>query len=327
MKLQEQLNACTLIYEELKDAFRWKVSDNKILMTIASMYVLHDKPFNLEQFKSLENAIKQHAGIFSSLRSESRFTTAAMLDVHFETGEKQVPALFELYEALLDEGFSRGIFTYLAATVLLTKAVTEEVEPRQVISKAKKIYDGMKDEHIFLTSKEDYPLAILLGFETKDSIVAQTETYYQALSESGFRKGNDLQSLSHILALGSEDDPARLVDRTVQLYDAFRNYGLKRKAMYYPAIGILALLPPEEVNMEAIVQLYESFNQKKDFKWQKDMNVFLAIAFFAKDKLTHIHLAETSIYTTLESVLQAQQIAMTTAITSAVVLSSTNNGQ
>ncbi|MFB4165726.1 DUF4003 family protein [Alteribacillus sp. JSM 102045] len=68
------------IYEKLKKEMKWKVTDKRILMTIASMYVMNDKPFHFERMMQLADQIKKRAGMFSSMKSYPRFTTAALLE-------------------------------------------------------------------------------------------------------------------------------------------------------------------------------------------------------------------------------------------------------
>ncbi|MUK90832.1 DUF4003 family protein [Ornithinibacillus sp. L9] len=311
-------------YEILHQNMKWKVTDKNILMTIASIYTMNNKMLNIEKMLKISDSIKGRAGLFSSMKSYPRFTTAAMLDVNFEDPENQVEQLFDYYERFREAKFSSGTFTYMAATILLTNQdQVKSVE--QTINKVKSIYDGMKKEHGFLTSSGDYPLATLLAFEDKEDIIDHIEMYYERLAKNGFRKGNDLQILSHILSLSDDINVEQLVSRAVSVYDSLKTVRIKPKAMYYPAIGILTLLPPEELDIQVIVNMYEKLNQEKQFKWQKDMNVLLAVSFYVNEKLENNGLAETSIYSVLESIIQAQQAVMIAAVTGATAAASSSN--
>ncbi|WP_158735562.1 DUF4003 family protein [Alteribacillus sp. YIM 98480] len=185
----------------------------------------------------------------------------------------------------------------------------------------------MKNEHPFLTGTSDYPLAVLLALEERPGMIELMETYYDQLSKSGFTKGNDLQFLSHILTLSSKENHQTLVQRAVDVLQAFKQKGIKPKTMYYPVIGMLALLSPELFEMKAIRELYEEMNGVKHFKWQKDMNVIMAVSFHINEKMGPSSLSETSLYTALESILQAQQAVMIAAMTAsfAAASSSSNN--
>ncbi|RDW22326.1 hypothetical protein CWR48_01060 [Oceanobacillus arenosus] len=321
---QSIISNYTQLYEELKSRLKWKVSDNQILMCIASLYVIGNKNLNMERLLQIADTIKRNAGFFSSMQSYSRFTTAAMLDVNFEDPEAQVPMLFDLYERCKAAKFPSGTYTYIAASIIL-KNQEKQGNPDSIIMKAKEIYDGMKKEHLFLTDASDYPLATLLAYENRDDIIQQIENYYEKLNNQGFRKGNDLQFMSHILSLDNHTNDQGLVTRSTYVADEFQRIGIKRKPGYYPVIAMLALLPQEEFDMDAIFTMYEALNQEKYFRWQKDMNLIMAVSFFVSKKLGHDELAETRIITTLETIIQAQQAVMISTITASTIAASSNN--
>ncbi|WP_165767953.1 DUF4003 family protein [Virgibacillus indicus] len=142
-------------FEELKSGLKWKVSDKKILMAIASTYVMNNKKLNPEKLLQLADEIKSRAGLFSSMKSYSRFTTAAVLDVHFENPLEQIPTLFQLYDEFKKAKFKSGVFTYIAASILLTNN-DNKTKSGKLIENTKEIYEGMKSEHMFLTGASDY---------------------------------------------------------------------------------------------------------------------------------------------------------------------------
>ncbi|TYR74653.1 DUF4003 family protein [Rossellomorea vietnamensis] len=71
------------IYLQLRTNLRWKVSDNRALMMASSLYVTSERDFDINHFQKLSDFIKNEAGIFSTLKSQLRFTIAAMLDTRF----------------------------------------------------------------------------------------------------------------------------------------------------------------------------------------------------------------------------------------------------
>ncbi len=313
------------IYEELKREMKWKVMDNRILMTIASLYVMNDRAFHLERLLQLADKIKKRAGIFSSMRSHPRYTTAALFDVKTEEPETKINDLFSLYKEFRHAKFKSGVYTYLAASTLFTQDLPSS-DAKGIINKTSTIYEGMKKEHPFLTGTSDYPLAVLLALEERPGMIEIMETYYDQLSKNGFTKGNDLQFLSHILSLSSKENHQTLVQRAADVFQAFKQEGIKPKTMYYPVIGMLAL-SSDLFEMKAIREMYEEMNDVKHFKWQKDMNVIMAVSFYINEKMDQNSLPETSLYTALESILQAQQAVMIAAMTAsaAAATSSSNN--
>lgn len=324
MQLQEKIDNYIERYDKLRKEMKWKVSDTRLLMAIASLYVLDDKTLDVDRLLDVAEKIKNRAKLFSSMKSQSRFTTAAFLDTNFDEPNDQIENLFQYYDAFRKEKFQGGIFTYIAASIIV-KNQGNDADPDEIIKRTKDIYQGMKKEHVFLTTNSDYPLATLLAYEQQPNIIQHIEIFYDGLSKNGFRKGNDLQFMSHILALSNDEDKDILISRSLQIFDQFKNIGIRPKSVYYPVMGMLALLPQNEVAIEEIYNIYHKLNQEKHFKWQKDTNLIMAASFFAKDKLEHSHLAETSIYTTIEMIIQAQQAIMIAVIASASVSSTTNN--
>lgn len=309
LQQQNQITTYIQLFNDLKSKMKWKITDNRILMAMASLYVMNDKPLNTDRLLEIAETIKKRAKLFSAMRSHSRFTTAAFLDANFDHPLDQIENLFHHYQMFRQEKFQRGVFTYIAASIIV-KNQEETMNPREVISKAKNIYQGMNKEHPFLTSASDYPLATLLAYEQDPDIIRKTEVFYNGLSKNGFRKGNDLQFISHILALSRDETENTLMSRSTQIFDQFKKIGIKPKSIYYPVMGMLALLPQDVFDMQEVYTTYDQLNREKYFKWQKDTNVMMAASFIVKDKLEHSNITETSIYTTIEMLIQAQQAVM-----------------
>lgn len=313
------------IYRQLREKLKWKLSDRRIIMIIASIYVMNDRPFSLERFLQVSDRIKKESGFFSPLRSYLRFLIAAMLDVHFDNAEEQFQQLLRLYKKMTDGGFSRGSFTYLSAMTLLTGNNQEHVDDR--IRKALLIYKGMKKEHYFLTSTSDYPLAVLLAEreEGVEKILLDMEGFYRQLHVKGFRKGNDLQFLSHVLSLDPERDMQELVRRTDTIYGKLKQSGMNIKTMHYSDIGMLALIPGADEEIKRIPQLARDLEAGKHFG-QRDVSIKLAIHFIVHEKLKESNLVETGLTAAIETMIQAaQQAAMIASIAAISAASASNN--
>lgn len=323
---QQQNKTTTYIqlFNELKKQLKWKITDNRLFMAMASLYVMNDKTLDSHHLLEIAEHIKKRAKMFSAMKSHSRFTTAAFLDTNFDNPMEQIEDLFNYYHMFRQEKFQRGIFSYISASIIL-KNQDKEVNPHGIILKTKNIYQAMKKEHPFLTSMSDYPLATLLAYEQHSDIVPTIEVFYDGLSKNGFRKGNDLQFISHILALSRDESVNTVMNRSTHIFDQFKKVGINPKPLYYPVIGMLALLPQDMLDMQEIYEMYDTLNQEKYFKWQKDTNLMMAASFFAKDKLEHAHIAETSIYTTIEMIIQAQQAVMMAVIATSSIHSSNNS--
>lgn len=324
--LQQKTSSYIHLFNDLKKSMKWKVTDTRILMAIASLYVMNNKQLQTDQLLKIADQIKKQATMFSPMKSQPRFMTAALLDVHFDQPEDQVEKIFEYYENFRRAKFKSSVFTYISSSILVTNQ-QQEIDPNQVILRTKDIYGGMKKEHPFLTSDSDYPLATLLAYENKsrDALIQKIEHFYDELHKNGFKKGNNLQFISHILSLNNDEHLDVLVNRSIRLFDRIQEIGIKAKPAYYPIIGMLAFLPEEDTDIKEIKKIYQQLNHEKHFKWQKDTNLIMAVSFFVKDKLAHDQLAETSIHTTIEMIIQAQQALMIAIAVSASISASNRN--
>ncbi len=307
-------------FQLLQKKCRWKMN-KKTKMIIASIYAMNRQHFHINHFIGIADTIKKEAGFFSPLKGETRYMIAATLDVNFAEPIDAVSLLFKSYKDLIQAKFKRGSYTYIAAAILLT-GHNEEENKMAWISQAKQMYDQMQKGHRFLTSHEDYPLAVLLASKDNKEVMERAKTFYQLLNKNGFRKGNNLQCTSHILALEKEHDVDTLIHQVIHVFDAFRRVRFKQKPMYYPIMGMLALLPPESFQIEDIVKTYKSLKKVKDFKWEKDLNIILAASFFMKEELSISALTETTLFTTLEAILQVQQAVMISTVAAATISSS-----
>lgn len=314
------------IYSELKERFRWKVSDQSVLMMVASLYISNNRSFDIERFTELADYIKSESGLFSPLRSESRFTFAGMLDTRFDNPKEKFPELITAYEELVSGGFSKNIYTYIAAMLLIT---TNTEELRSLSERAREIYKRMRGEHWFLTGHSDYPLAVMLAQDNrqKDELIDRMEDLYSKLSQNVFRKGNDLQSMSHILSLQEISSVDALVAKSSELYERMKEEGIKPKSMFYPQIALLTFIDEGIENLEEIKEVWEQLNAEKPFKWKKDINFMMAVTFVINDKIENSSLLQANLSTTIETLIQAQQAASIAAISGAAAAASSSGGE
>jgi hypothetical protein len=261
--------------------------------------------------------------MFSTLKSSQRFTIAAMLDTRYENPKETFHEFLDVYDQLIQGGFTRGAFTYIAASAMLSNESSRS--HKEMVRRSAEIYQGMKKKHLFLTSSGDVPLAVLLAetSESTDDLMHEIEHFYTTLAQHGFKKGNDLQFLSHILSIDKNLDADTLIERCVSVKEACESAGMKVKAMHYPVIGLLALFEKPETEIELIHEAVKQLNADKLFKWQKDINVMLGVNLVISEKLKDSRVVETGIYTTIETIIQAQQAAMLAVIASTSAVATT----
>ncbi|KHF39416.1 DUF4003 family protein [Halalkalibacter okhensis] len=325
--LDQIVNEYSSIFRQLKKRLKWHFTDERTLMMVASLYVTRNKEFRPSSFLEISDYIKNNVGMFSSLKSSQRFISAAMLDVNYDQPKEKFHEYVAVYEKLVEGGFKRGNFTFMAALCLLL-GDTNETNHKWMIERAMAVYKGMKKDHFFLTGESDYPLAVLLAQVNRDidEMMDDIDYYYKALPPHGFRKGNDLQFLSHILSLDKNVDSDILIHRISELTNMFKEAGRKIKPVFYPTIGLLSLLENGLEEVDNVMALFKRLNVEKGFRWHKDVNFIMAVTFIVKDKVEDTSLISTGIQTTIETIIQAQQAAMFAAMTGAAVAVSSSNG-
>ncbi len=320
--LNERLTLFKEIYSELYSELKWK-SDKRSLMLIAAMYVNNSKEFQLSRFIELADYIKNEVGLFSQLRSAFRYTTAATLETTATDPKESFHHLINIYQKLIEKGYSRAIYSYIAAGTLL-KIEASQIE--EYTQKTIDIYKGMREHHPFLTNSGDYPLASILAStdKNKEDIIVNVEAHYIALKGNGFSIGNDLQFLSHILALNEGQLPEKGAQKCLEVKTLLDKARFKPKKIYYPYIGMLSYLDHVESEIDQLYAIYEHLNNDKLFRWNKDINFMLSVLFLMNDK-TLTDTAITGLNTTIEILIQAQQAAMTASMTAAAAASSSSS--
>ncbi|RJS61236.1 DUF4003 family protein [Bacillus sp. PK3_68] len=311
-------------YEQLVKAVSWGV-DKRQLLSIVAQYAAAGRTFSAKEFLQLSDHIKANSGWLSGLKGSFNYSMTALLSTGFDDPYSGFEKMQHSYQLLVDHGFRKTAFTYIAAITLVS--ITEDTEERtRTAVQAKQIHKKMRKNHYFLTSQDDYPLSILLARQDQGELIDKIEFYYSKLSEGPFWKGNDLQLLSHILAQSNSNDWESLVERTFRWFEEFRSRGLKVKGLHYPLIGLLALTASPQELIEEVLILAETLNQEKLFKWYRDMGLLIAGQIVVREKISEDQAAFTSFAVSIEAVLQAQQAAMI-AVMSAGAAAAASSGE
>ncbi|TGB02031.1 DUF4003 family protein [Halobacillus salinus] len=306
MSVQEKAQRMIDIFSEMNDKNKW--TDDRILMMAASVYVVKNREFDAERYTDLCEYIKQESGAFSYLRSTIRFSVAAWLDTRFDDPREAFQTYNRVYDRMIEKGFKRTTFTYIAALVMLQD---DESELDECMDRSLTVYERMRSEHPFITSKDDYPLAVLLAQQEGeiDTLIYRMEEIYSGLNANGFWKGNNLQFISQMLSLDTIHDAETLVNRATHLSDQLKNASLKTKSMHYPEIGMLTLTD-ETDRLEDIRMIRDQLNGEKKYRWHRDLNYKLAVQLVVSESLQEDSVAEAGLFTSMEVIMQAQQTAI-----------------
>lgn len=328
MSVESVVNRYEKIYEEMKKEFKWSFVNKKVLLHASMTYAVQPHiPFDSQQFKGLCNKISKDASMFSPLKQDKRLTVAAILETKFDDPQSEFQYMKRIYDLLVKKKFRRGAATYTTALVILSQA--DQIESLdEYVDRVMAIHKGMKKEHPFITSEYDYPLAALLAVDHQDTdhLMNRIEYYYEQLAKNGFRKGCDLQFLSHILSLDDEHNPEEVISRTLAARDAWKQSGMKHKGLHYPVTGLLALAGGDSLLFDTISETSEDLNRRKSFRWEKEWNSLVAANITMRTTLDPDESLSVSMYASLNTVLEAQNAAMVAAATAGAVAATSSSG-
>lgn len=312
-------------FHELKQAFAW---DSNLIKHFGAMVTAtREAKVDVERVREIRRFIKEETSWASYFRGNNEMIFAMLLQ-----GEAQWEQLFKRAVAFYDElkvsGFSRGAYLPLAAYTLAKNA--EDQDHAELFKNMEIIYQSMKHHHFWLTSQDDYVLAAVLASSKLDlgHVSEEMETCYQRLNGAGLYKGNELQSLSHVLALG-EESAAVKCDRAIAIYKRLKASKCKLQYHGLSSLGVLTLVSdqPEQIADE-VIEVYEYLYQTEGYGfWGIDsgLRAILAasiVSDYYADQLAG-GLLESNLANSVAAILIAQQtaviaaVAATTAATSA----------
>ena len=204
-------------------------------------------------FDALEDAatdLRRRAQWTSPLRSEIRYVVAAMILRRGLDPGNVHRCVIETRDAFRTHRLpSRGTGPTLAALVLALQGEGRPVPDRHV-ERLAGIYRRWRADHFWLTDANDLPAAALhAGREREvDMLTAEIERVYDRLVERGFRRGDALQLVSHLLAV----DPRGVdtgVQRFRQVAECLGRAGERVRPGRYDEIAILALTEDNETSV------------------------------------------------------------------------------
>lgn len=316
-------------FEEINGAFKWDSSLSKHFAAIVA--ATREAKTDVVRIKEAKKIIEEETSWMSYFRGSNAFLIAVML-----SGESSPDYVFRnavtAYEAMKEAGFSRS--SYLAIAAYFVAKGSDAGKWPVVIERMKGFHKAMKANHYWLTSADDYVYAAVLALTQLEiePTMKRIEDCYHLLKESGLSQGNELQNLSHILALG-EDTPENKCRTAMALYKQLKAKKCKLSGYGLSALGVLTLIVQDvDAVVEEVCEVFEMLHDKKGFSmWHLDTGsrAILAatlVADFYGDRLSDGTL-EAALANSISSILIAQQAAMAASIsaaTAATAASSSN---
>ncbi len=295
-------------YDQLKSDFAWEGHLARWLVALG--HTMGDKSLNTNQIKEIKQYIKQNTGMFSPFKGTPLFPLSGLVSANAANPKGEVDRMINNYDVMKRAGFKQT--TYLPTALYTLATVYEGSDFSGHADRAMTVYQDMKKNHPFLTSGDDYALAVLLADSQQP--LSKIEEIYEALRAAGFGATNGLQMMSHMLTL-SEESVAVLVSRCVEINNQLKANKLRISSMYYAAIALIALMGDHLI--DDLIEVASHMKKSKHGKWlDKGMNVLMASAIIASDRIQNGEkdLATAPIQVSIQAVIIAQQVAVIAAV-------------
>lgn len=317
VEYEKKIKGMMMNFETLRTAFKW--DHDLVSHLIALNCAMKGKELDVQRIKDTKAYIKRETGVFSPFRGSMGYAVSGLLSAGEKEPFEAVASMITNEKILKSAGFKYS--SYLPTALYALENVYDGGDVTSYAKKAIAVYREMKENHPFLTSGDDYALAILLA--NTDHSPNVLEEYYQMLNQQGFKKGNGLQMLSHILAF-SDRNIRDTVARCEKVFTFLNGHSYKVYGDYYPAIGVISLLDGEHDEiLNDLLEVLNFIKKQKRYKWLgKGMNLLIASALITSeyiDNQSDDTLVSTTLSISIEAIIAAQQAAMITAISATTV--------
>ena len=194
---------------------------------------------NANEINECRNIIKRNTSIFSNFRGYNLLNSSIELSL-IPSPQQSIKEIITIYEKL-KQHFFQSSFLVLAAQIIYD--AKDRINIDEAISNTKKAYDHMKKNHFFLTSSEDLSAAAMIAVTSNDleKDCDELEACYKILKSKIFFGGNNLQALSHTLAL-FKGTPEEKCEKVIKLNQALKNYHIPLKSYALPILGVCAFI-------------------------------------------------------------------------------------
>lgn len=195
-----------------------------------------------ELLNTTASGLRKRARWSSPLKSEIRYVVAAMI-----LRRRLDPAFIHACVIETRDAFkefripSRGKGPTFAALLLALHSEGDPVSA-DILERLADIYRRWRKDHALLTNANDLPTAALhaCGEKPVDVLTAEIAQAYAQLHEAGFRRGNALQLVSHLLAADPRGTDIAL-QRFQQVAASLKEAGERTGQGRYDEMALLAL--------------------------------------------------------------------------------------
>ena len=147
----------------IKKEFTWQNALTKRLAAL--LYAQEGKTIDCEAIRQCHALIKQSTGAFSTFRGNMALSLAAMLSLSANP-QDVLRETMKVYDLLKGVKLRASDFLVIAAYLIATQSDASDY--RNVVTRTRSFYDGMKAQHFFYTGQDDYIFAAMLGLTDLD---------------------------------------------------------------------------------------------------------------------------------------------------------------
>lgn len=264
--MEKDLQAiCDLFVENKKvmeSTFAWEAG----YMNMVSAYMLASKGLSAdkEKLKECEQILKTKTSIFSEFRGNVKNPMVCKM-LMSENPEQYFDKVEKLYRILNQSKVLGDEYKIMAAMTIAQHA--DEEQYAEIVEKTNEIYAKMKEKHLWLTSSEDIPFAAILALSGKstDALIEDMEESYSLLVKKFF-DDNAVQTLSHVLALNSEN-PSIKCEKFMNIFNELKaakhKFGTGYELSCLAVFTMLDMTPAQIT--ELIVEVDDYLKAQKGF--------------------------------------------------------------
>jgi hypothetical protein len=304
-------------FEALRKRKRWTTNTVVLRFAALSMASLElADPYG--ELEAAASELRSRANWFGPLKSEIRYAVAAVIlrrGLAVGPVHAQVKRTREAFRKR--HGRSHARVREIFASLILVLHQEGGRVPAGTIDRMDRIFRAWKKDHRWLTGADDLPAAAIHAVrdEPVTSIAVRVEEAYRGLHRAGFKKGNPLQLVSHLMAA----DPRGVHEATGRFERIARD--LKRRGEHvrtsrYDEMALLALTPQVPSAIAAdVIRIRDRLREARP-RPSKEIAFSLAAGLALQEALGEggEPVGDVAMLQSIQGILEAQQAAMAACV-------------
>lgn len=256
--------------------------DLQLMHSLACKYTLCNKQFSGVMLQKIIEQVTENnqSAVPIKLDYKNQYKLAFYFLLQGDIDE----AIYRLIEndQILGEAKFKSSQHRMLAALFLQQGNVEHAQ------RARQLYVEMNKKQRLLTGKEDIPYVVFLTknphFQPEE-LAEVISYYYQDLRSYHFARGNYLQALAQIMALGGTSVDKLMLQSIVNCKEELMKLGIKVKRRHFPYLGVFALTGITDAKINEIITLNSQLEERKLFKGAKEYALAAAIQKVVQDEI------------------------------------------